>query len=366
MMGKHKAFAERLLKWYDEHGRKHLPWQNPITPYRVWVSEIMLQQTQVDTVVPYFERFLQRFPTVESLAAAPTDDVLHLWTGLGYYARARNLHRCAQEVCACYGGQFPADVDRLIELPGIGRSTAAAIASIAFEQPRAILDGNVKRVLARHAAVKGWPGEKSVADQLWTIADAHMSQQRCRDYTQAIMDLGATVCTRSRPKCALCPVASDCQALAEDAMQNYPGRKPKKDKPVKSAYFLLLQSPNGDVLLQQRPSSGIWGGLWSVPELELDTLSLQQTIAQQYGSLKTLEKWTPWRHTFSHYHLDIHPVLCKLAKHPTAVREPAPTIWYKLRQPPNVGLAAPVKRLLTQLKEPQQQNISYDTNCILP
>ncbi len=352
-------FAQRVLTWFDQYGRKHLPWQNPITPYRVWLSEIMLQQTQVDTVIPYFERFTDRFPTLEQLAAAPLDEVLHLWTGLGYYARARNLHKCAQQLCAQYQGQFPSDVELLQQLPGIGRSTAAAINSIAFEQPSAILDGNVKRVLARHSAIAGWPGEKAVAEQLWHIAEQHMPRQRCRDYTQAMMDLGATVCTRSQPKCALCPIAHDCGALAEDDYTSYPGKKPSKDKPVKSAYFLLLQAPNGDILLQQRPAQGIWGGLWSVPELDYATSSPKRHITRAYGPLRELNKWQPWRHTFSHYHLDIHPLLCKLDKRPSAIMEPGTTIWYNLRQPPNVGLAAPVKKLLEQLAtNPKQKTLA--------
>lgn len=344
-----KPFSTRLLTWFDEYGRKHLPWQNPITPYRVWLSEIMLQQTQVDTVIPYFERFVARFPDVDALAAAQQDDVLHLWTGLGYYARARNLHRCAQILNEQYQSTFPADVTLLESLPGIGRSTAAAIASIAFEQPTAILDGNVKRVLARHQAISGWPGEKAVADQLWQIAEHYMPQKRCRDYTQAIMDLGATVCHRSRPQCALCPVAADCQALAQDNTAAYPGKKPKKEKPVKSAYFVLIQAPNGDILLNQRPPTGIWGGLWSVPELDVNPRTLKRQITQSYGQIKALEKWTPWRHTFSHYHLDIHPVLCKLEKRPRNVMESPPSIWYNLHKPSNIGLAAPVKKLLEQL-----------------
>lgn len=355
------SFATRLLDWFDQFGRKHLPWQNPITPYRVWLSEIMLQQTQVDTVIPYFERFTERFATIEALAAAPLDDVLHLWTGLGYYARARNLHRCAQQIRDEYQGLFPDNIAQLQDLPGIGRSTAAAIASIAFGKPTAILDGNVKRVLARHSAVAGWPGEKIVADRLWQIAERNMPEQRCRDYTQAIMDLGATLCTRARPKCALCPLAHDCNALADDNPGDYPGKKPKKDKPIKSAYFLLLQAPNGDILLQQRPTQGIWGGLWSAPELELTTTRLKYQITRLYGPLRDLEKLTPWRHTFSHYHLDIHPLLCKLDKRPATVMEPNATIWYNMRQPPSVGLAAPIKRLLDilgQRQTPQQRNQS--------
>lgn len=350
------SFSKRLLRWFDVHGRKHLPWQNPIEPYRVWVSEIMLQQTQVDTVIPYFTRFMQRFPNVQALAAAPIDDVLHLWTGLGYYARARNLHRCAQIIAKEYEGQFPANVDTLSELPGIGRSTAAAITSIAFEQPTAILDGNVKRVLARHSAIGGWPGQPKVAERLWQIAEQHMPKKRCRDYTQAIMDLGATVCTRARPKCALCPVAADCVGLAEDNPGAYPGKKPAKEKPVKQAYLLMLQAPNGDILLERRPPQGIWGGLWCLPEVDMD-VKLEPFIEQYYGPVRSLEQWEGWRHTFSHYHLDIQPVLVRLQKRPNRAMEQGGCIWYNVRQPASVGLAAPVKTLLQKLLQPHQKSL---------
>ena len=225
------SFSKQLLKWYDVHGRKNLPWQHPITPYRVWLSEVMLQQTQVDTVIPYFEKFVNTYPDVQSLAAAPIDHVLHLWTGLGYYARARNLHKCAIAVCENYQGQFPADQNELASLPGIGRSTAAAIASIAFEQPTAILDGNVKRVLARQYAVEGWPGNKKVENQLWDIAEDYMPQTRCRDYTQAIMDLGATLCTRSKPQCLLCPVNQNCIAKQTGNPTDFPVKNQKKRNP---------------------------------------------------------------------------------------------------------------------------------------
>ncbi len=350
-----RPFSQRLLCWFDQHGRKHLPWQNPITPYRVWISEIMLQQTQVETVIPYFERFMQRFPRLPDLASAPIDEVLHHWTGLGYYARARNLHKCAQIIAAEYAGEFPADVEAIAQLPGIGRSTAAAITSIAFEQPTAILDGNVKRVLARHSAIPGWPGQPKVADKLWRIAEGHMPKKRCRDYTQAIMDLGATVCTRTRPKCALCPVAEDCIALAEDNPTAYPGKKPSKDKPVKSAYFLLLQAPNGDILLERRPPSGIWGGLWCLPEVPIEQ-SLE-THLPAYGQIRDTEHWEGWRHTFSHYHLDIQPVLVKLAKRPAGIMEEGRHLWYNVRQPASIGLAAPVKTLLQKLLHPRQANL---------
>ena len=351
-------FSERLLKWYDRHGRKHLPWQNPIVPYRVWVSEIMLQQTQVDTVIPYFQRFMARFNNINDLAEAPIDEVLHLWTGLGYYARARNLHRCAQIIVSEHSGQFPDDVALLAQLPGIGPSTAAAITSIAFNQPTAILDGNVKRVLARHQAVPGWPGLTKVSQQLWHIAKQNMPAARCRDYTQAIMDLGATVCVRARPQCHQCPVATDCLALKEDIPTAYPGRKPKKAKPTKSAYLLLIQTPKGDVLLQQRPPNGIWGGLWCLPELPINE-DLEAYLATHYGDIQSLEHWAGWRHTFSHYHFDIQPVLVRLYKQPRKIMESGGHTWYNPLKPVAVGLAAPVKTLLEQLHNhtPQQKAV---------
>lgn len=342
-----QGFAKRLLRWYDRHGRKNLPWQDPISPYRVWISEIMLQQTQVETVIPYFERFMARFPELPSLAQAPQDEVLHLWTGLGYYARARNLHRCAQVLIEQYQGDFPKDVEAISQLPGIGPSTAAAITSIAFNQPTAILDGNVKRVLARHRAIAGWPGQSAVAQQLWQAAHQSMAHERCRDYTQAIMDLGATLCTRARPQCEQCPISIDCLAYQQDAVALYPGKKPAKTKPIKSAYLLLVQAPEGEILLQQRPPQGIWGGLWCLPELPLSE-PLEQHIALHFGQTQGIQPWQGWRHTFSHYHFDIQPVLVKLAQRPAAVAE-SNNLWYNPKNPQAVGLAAPVKALLAQL-----------------
>lgn len=342
-------FSAPVLKWFDKHGRKHLPWQQDISAYRVWLSEIMLQQTQVATVIPYFERFIARFPTVQSLAAAPIDEVLHLWTGLGYYARARNLHKCAQALVNQYAGEFPATVEALAELPGIGRSTAGAIVSIAFQKRAAILDGNVKRVLARYHAVDGWPGQLNVANQLWEIAEAYTPKARANHYTQAMMDLGATLCTRTKPKCEACPVRDGCIAFAQGNPQDYPGKKPKKTLPEKSLQLLMLRNPAGDFLLHQRPAQGIWGGLWSFPELAIDA-DAQQFAEDHYGKVIDVEEWDSYRHTFSHYHLDITPVLIQLAKSPRAIGEAA-THWYNPHQPDALGLAAPVKKLLEKLAQ---------------
>ncbi|TXS93849.1 A/G-specific adenine glycosylase [Parahaliea maris] len=346
-----KSFANRLLDWFDNHGRHDLPWQQDISPYRVWVSEIMLQQTQVKTVIPYFQRFMDVFPSVEDLAAAPIDEVLHHWTGLGYYARARNLHRAAQQVCEQLGGSFPDSVELLEQLPGIGRSTAGAIVSIAFGQRAAILDGNVKRVLARHARVSGWPGHTPVHRALWQLADELTpgDSRRSADYTQAIMDLGATLCTRSRPRCELCPVSGDCGARATGEQANYPGRKPKKTLPVRATVMLIAMTPRGEVYLRQRPPSGIWGGLWCFPELD-DASGAGNLCIDNWGmqpaQLVTLDTF---RHTFSHYHLDITPVRAELPAAPTAVMACDGHLWYNRAQPSRVGLAAPVARLLARL-----------------
>lgn len=343
------SFPVRVLKWFDKHGRKHLPWQQDINAYRVWLSEIMLQQTQVTTVIPYFERFIARFPTVKALAAAPIDEVLHLWTGLGYYARARNLHKCAQMVVKNYGGEFPATVDELAALPGIGRSTAGAIASIAYQKRAAILDGNVKRVLARYHAVEGWPGQSDVVSRLWEIAEEYTPKSRANHYTQAMMDMGATLCTRSKPKCEICPLREGCIAYAQGNPQDYPGKKAKKALPEKAVQLLMLRNPAGDLLLQQRPAQGIWGGLWSFPELAIDA-DASEYAADFFGKVIEHEVWDSYRHTFSHYHLDITPVLIQLAKTPQAIGEAA-THWYNPHQPDALGLAAPVKKLLEKLAQ---------------
>lgn len=343
------SFSARVLEWFDQHGRKHLPWQQSINAYRVWLSEIMLQQTQVATVIPYFEKFTERFPSVEALAAAPIDDVLHLWTGLGYYARARNLHKCAQTVVSRYHGKFPSTVEGLADLPGIGPSTAGAIASIAYQQSAAILDGNVKRVLARYHAIEGWPGQTGVASKLWEIAEAYTPESRANQYTQAMMDLGATVCTRSKPKCMLCPLKESCVAFAQGNPQDYPGKKPKKALPERSVQLLMLRDPAGDLLLQQRPAQGIWGGLWSFPELATDADAIEYT-RDHYGDVVGHEVWGSYRHTFSHYHLDITPVLIQLAETPHAVGEAA-VHWYNPHQPQALGLAAPVKKLLEKIAQ---------------
>lgn len=343
-------FVERVLTWFDVHGRTHLPWQQDINPYRVWVSEIMLQQTQVATVIGYFERFMARFPDVESLAQADTDEVLHLWTGLGYYARARNLHKCAQQVMTDWQGDFPTSVEGLVGLPGIGRSTAGAIASLAMGLNEPILDGNVKRVLARHFAVAGWPGNGAVLKQLWHISEQLTPQQRCAEYTQVMMDLGASLCSRSKPACDQCPLQTTCVSYQQGNMLDYPGKKPKRIKPVKSVYLLMQQNDSGELLLEQRPPAGIWGGLWSFPEVSGDE-PINAVCQAQFGAAVNLQCWSAFRHTFSHYHLDITPVLIKAQvglTQATGVAE-STARWYGTESIPDVGLAAPVKKLWQQL-----------------
>ncbi|WP_460237626.1 A/G-specific adenine glycosylase [Aurantivibrio plasticivorans] len=342
-------FSKAMLDWFDQHGRKHLPWQHDIDAYRVWLSEIMLQQTQVSTVIPYFERFMETFPTVQDLAAADIDQVLHLWTGLGYYARARNLHKCAKTVVEEYQGEFPNSVEDLSALPGIGRSTAGAICSIVWDLPTAILDGNVKRVLARHYAVPGWPGNTKVANQLWEIAESHTPQQRTGHYSQAMMDLGATLCTRSKPDCERCPVQTTCVAHQQGNPTDYPGKKPKKALPVKTVQMLMLQNPDGELLLEQRPAQGIWGGLYSFPEIASEESSLDACTDRFGEHVEQLETWDTYRHTFSHYHLDITPVLCTLSRTPSEIRNGDTLLWYNPQQPAAIGLATPVKKLISKV-----------------
>ncbi|MCG7499015.1 A/G-specific adenine glycosylase [Vibrio sp. Of7-15] len=343
-------FSEAILNWYDKYGRKTLPWQLEKTPYKVWLSEIMLQQTQVTTVIPYFERFMERFPTVHDLANAEQDEVLHLWTGLGYYARARNLHKAAKTIVEQYDGVFPTDIDEVQALPGIGRSTAGAVLSLSLKQHHPILDGNVKRTLSRCFAVEGWPGKKAVENQLWDIATEHTPPEGVERYNQAMMDMGATVCTRSKPKCELCPVEGMCKAKAQSRQLDFPGKKPKKDKPEKQAWFAILHHDN-QVWLEQRPPSGIWGGLWCFPEESHDDLN-QQLLHRGIDpekDIKQRETLIAFRHTFSHYHLDIVPVLIDLNRKPDLVMEAGAGLWYNLSQPAKVGLAAPVQRLLDSL-----------------
>ena len=345
-------FRKQSLAWYDQNGRKTLPWQQGKTAYRVWLSEIMLQQTQVRTVIPYFERFLLAFPTVADLAAAHEDEVLHLWTGLGYYARARNLHRSAQQVVQEWGGQFPQQAEQLITLPGIGRSTAAAIASSVFNVRAAILDGNVKRVLSRFFALQDWPGTRQSQDQLWLWSETLTPSARVADYNQVMMDLGALICTRTKPACERCPLAAKCLARQSGQTASLPVAKPKQIKPIKHTHLLMLQTPDGHVQLSKRPNSGIWGGLYSFPEFaDLDAL---EDFCQSYELVKALDPWPVFRHSFSHYHLQITPVLAAIRRPLDEVCE-TEQLWYNPLLRPDeeqaVGLPAPIASLLQKLAQ---------------
>lgn len=335
--------AAALLAWFDRAGRKHLPWQQNPTPYRVWVSEIMLQQTQVATVLGYYERFMQQFPDVRALAAAPIDEVLHLWTGLGYYARARNLHRAAQLVVAEYGGEIPETIEAVQALPGIGRSTAGAILALSRSQRHPILDGNVKRVLARHFGIDGFPGEREVEKQLWSLADECTPAERVANYTQAIMDLGATLCVRSRPLCAPCPLAEHCVARIEGRQSALPKPRPKKIRPQRSAYVVLMVRDDGAVLLERRPPAGIWGGLWTLPQF--DAREAAQAWVRDDGATSL----PPYFHSFTHFDLTLHPLLVRGSLLAEGVADSDRYCWYQPRQPARIGLAKPAVALIRAL-----------------
>jgi A/G-specific adenine glycosylase len=343
-------FAARLLAWYDVHGRKNLPWQQDATPYRVWVSEVMLQQTQVSTVIPYFERFMARFPTVQDLAAAPEDEVLHLWTGLGYYARARNLQATARRLVADHGGEFPAELEEVMALPGIGRSTAGAILALSRGARHPILDGNVKRVLARVFGIDGDPGSAAVMTRLWSQAEDCTPAQSAGPYTQAIMDLGATLCTRARPACTLCPMTGDCVAAREGRQAELPGIKQRRTRGKREATLLLAES--GDkatraILVERRPSPGIWGGLWSPPQFPTEDEALawvRRELGEPHGYWSALE---PIEHAFTHFDLRLNPVRVRCGPAPQ-VRDDG-RLWYALDAPPKVGLPQPIRRLFERL-----------------
>ena len=347
-----QQFQKRLLTWFDQHGRKDLPWQKNKTPYRVWVSEIMLQQTQVSTVISYFERFIARFPDVKTLARADEDEVLHLWTGLGYYNRARNLQRAAKIIVADYRGQFPSTLDELEKLPGIGRSTAGAILSIAFEKKAAILDGNVKRVLTRLNGIIDWPGEKKITERLWDFAEKHTPNKRNADFSQAMMDLGATLCVRGKPRCEDCPFEKFCIARAKGIEKKLPQAKPRKTLPVREVCFIILQKKPNFVLLEKRPSTGVWANLWGLPEIPAGSSleEIKRYCRDRFRlDLDSLVLGETFRHTFSHFHLDITPIITSITKTRLALVEDAARIWYNLRDPQALGLSAPVKFLLEKL-----------------
>jgi A/G-specific adenine glycosylase len=342
------AFARALVRWQARHGRHGLPWQATRDPYRIWLSEVMLQQTQVATVIPYFERFVARFPDVESLARATLDEVLTLWSGLGYYSRARNLHAAARVVVGSCRGRWPRTREDLASLPGVGRSTAAAIAVFAFGAREAILDGNVKRVLARHFAVRGYPGDKRVENRLWKIAEEHLPARNIERYTQALMDLGAGLCARTQPACARCPLRTSCKAHAAGKEKTYPGPRPRRVRAFKKTSMLLILR-SGEILLEKRPPTGVWGGLWCLPEMSFSA-DARALCRRRFGaSLARVERLPLLRHGFTHFTLEVAPVVCHLETATVCAAEPG-QVWLPLEEAPQAAVPAPLRKLLLALK----------------
>jgi A/G-specific adenine glycosylase len=345
------SVAAALVTWHAQQGRHDLPWQSDRTAYRVWVSEIMLQQTQVATVIPYYTRFMQRFPHVRALADAPIDDVLHLWTGLGYYARARNMHRSAVMVRDEFGGEFPDTFEAVASLPGIGRSTAGAILALSQGQRFPILDGNVKRVLSRYFGVEGSAMERVISDRLWQLADACTPAEGVDVYTQAIMDLGATVCTRRKPLCAYCPLSEGCVARLTNRQHELPSPRPTRERRLRKVFMLVAVREDGSVLLERRPESGVWGGLWCLPEFDTPTDArsyMRQSLQKAQDEPRALNLV---EHAFTHFDLVITPLLARCVGS-AGVMDGAQNVWYNTRSPARIGLPAPVKTLLEELASP--------------
>lgn len=344
-------FARDLVAWYRHHGRKDLPWQRPRSPYRVWLSEVMLQQTQVATVIAYFERFVAALPDLPALAAASEDRVLALWSGLGYYSRARNLLRAARRCVDQHAGALPGTLQELAALPGIGRSTAAAIMALAHDAPEAILDGNVRRVLARWHGVSGWPGNARVQQQLWQLAQGHVPAGEAAAYTQAIMDLGATLCRRTQPRCEACPVARDCVARREGLTAQLPTARPRRSKPERSVLVLIARDEGGRILLERRPPTGVWARLWSLPEAHSRSAA-RRLLAQRFrlepGRTAVLPSF---RHSFTHYDLQITPLACEVGGQPHLAVTPD-TDWYAATSLDALGMPAPIRRLIQSLEPP--------------
>jgi A/G-specific adenine glycosylase len=342
------AIAAPLIAWQQRAGRHHLPWQTQRTPYRVWVSEIMLQQTQVATVVPYYERFVQRFPDVASLAAAPLDEVLHLWSGLGYYARARNLQRAAQRICSEFGGELPVTFEALASLPGIGRSTAGAILALSGGARHPILDGNVRRVLSRYFAVAGVVEEHATRARLWELAERCTPHAQLPEYTQAIMDLGATLCLRRAPRCAACPLAGGCRAHRSGRQHELPARRRRRARPARRAFMIVAQRVDGSVWLERRPENGLWGGLWCLPEFASAAAARAYVEEVLGGSPEAPAMLPAVAHAFTHFDLEIRPLLVR-GVGAALVMDAAATLWYNVRAPAPVGLPAPIAKLLEGL-----------------
>lgn len=340
------TFSQALLAWFDEHGRKDLPWQHPRSAYRVWISEIMLQQTQVKTVIPYFERFIQRFPSVSALAFANEDEVLALWSGLGYYSRARHLHQTAMIIHRDFQGTFPNTLEQLETLPGIGPSTAAAIISLAFDKPAAILDGNVKRVLSRYYMISGMPGQSVTQKTLWQRAQQCIPMKRCADYSQAIMDLGATCCSRQNPLCHLCPLQGTCLAKQANKVAEFPNRNPKKRLPIKHQQFILLHTEDNTIYLEKRPSPGLWGGLWCLPSI--DITECPKRYAMDFYHLKTTdpEALLSIKHSFSHFHLHIQALAMQALNTYTKQDSNLSGHWLTANDIKQCGLPKPISTII--------------------
>lgn len=343
------AFSSRLIRWQQVYGRHDLPWQGE-SAYRIWLSEIMLQQTQVTTVIPYYLRFIESFPDIAALAAATEEQVLAHWSGLGYYARGRNLHKAARLIIERHGGRFPCDFEQIQTLPGIGRSTAAAIAALAWHERRAILDGNVRRVLARYCGIDGWTGDRKVEARLWEQAERLLPQKEVAIYTQALMDMGATVCTRTRPRCAECPVNTDCVALRTGRVAHLPTPRPRKDTPLREANFLLLKSGD-EIMLEKRPANGIWGGLWCAPQVDgAEESSYLLGNSMQIIRRTELEAFT---HVFTHFKLSIRPVLIDLANKPARI-EQGESVWLELGAALGAAIPSPLRKILLSLQASRQ------------
>jgi A/G-specific adenine glycosylase len=341
-------FAPSVLRWFDTDGRKDLPWQRDPTPYRVWVSEIMLQQTQVATVTGYFARFMGRFPDVQTLANAKLDEVLHLWSGLGYYARARNLHRAAHAVVKFHGGDLPRMLDEVMALPGIGRSTAGAILALARGERHPVLDGNVKRVLARHFGIEGDPGDAAVEKRMWALADACTPHARVAEYTQGIMDLGATVCSRSRPACLLCPVNSECIASQRNLQDRLPSPRRRARRPEREAWLVVATRGGRKVLVERRPPVGIWGGLWGLPEFPTRSHA-EQWCREQLSGSSVPQSGEPLRHAFSHFDYEMRPLVVRCLGKAAGLRDDDRYRWYDVANPARVGLPKPITTLIARV-----------------
>jgi A/G-specific adenine glycosylase len=346
------AFSGPLLAWWDKHGRKDLPWQHPRSPYRVWVSEIMLQQTQVKTVIPYFENFIERFTDFQIQANATTDEVLSMWSGLGYNARARNLQKAAKICVSDHQAKLPKQPQALLALPGIGESTANAIYSQAHDIPAVILDGNVKRVLSRYFAVEGWPGKSDIHKKLWGIAESLLPENRGADYSQATMDLGATLCTRSKPACSECPVQKNCKAFLHNTVALYPGKRPRLKVTQKSFQMLIIFNKDGNVLLERRPPTGIWGGLWSLPADD-DGRLLEQRLGVEISELRSLPEI---KHQLTHIQMHIQPLIGHAEPAARSVECSSDQRWFSQDDWPNLGLPKPVRQLL----ETQWRMLEHD------